>query len=62
MGAVKRAWLGLPAGPDLRVPGEGEIAAAGELFVTGGIRVFGPGEEDFQGDSTGGQAPASYAA
>jgi pyruvate formate lyase activating enzyme len=59
MGRVKRAWLGLPAGPDLRVPGDGEIAAAAELFASEGIRAFRPGEEDFWGETTAGLASTS---
>jgi pyruvate formate lyase activating enzyme len=54
MGVNKRGWLGLPAGPDLRVPLDREIEAVDQLFFTEGIRVFKPGEEDFQGNSTNG--------
>jgi len=59
MGTVKRAWLGLPAGPDLRVPGDGEMAAAAGLFASEGIRAYHPGEEDFPAEATTGRASAS---
>jgi hypothetical protein len=36
------------------VPGDREIEAVDQLFFTEGIRVFKPGEEDFQGNSTNG--------
>jgi len=49
MGANKRRWLGIPAGPDLQIPGDGEIGAVEKLFFTEGIRVFKPGEEGFRG-------------
>jgi hypothetical protein len=48
MGANKRTWLGLPAGPDIQVLEEGEIESVAGLFHTQGIRVFKPGDEDFQ--------------
>ena len=53
MGANKRRWLGLPAGPDIRVPKEEEIEAIVELFYTHGVMVSKPGEEDFQGNPIG---------
>jgi pyruvate formate lyase activating enzyme len=53
MGANKRRWLGLPASPGIRVPKEGEIESVEQLFYTEGIRVFKPGEEDFQGNPIG---------
>ena len=53
MGANKRGWLGLPAGPEIRVLKEGEIESVEQLLYTEGIRVFKPGEEDFQGNPIG---------
>lgn len=48
MGANKRRWLGLPAGPALRVPTEEEIKTVEKLFLAGGIRAYKPGEENVQ--------------
>ena len=53
MGANKRRWLRLPAGPDIRVPKEEQIEAIVELFCTHGVMVSKPGEEDFQGNPIG---------
>ncbi|HQJ08170.1 MAG TPA: glycyl-radical enzyme activating protein [Deltaproteobacteria bacterium] len=47
MGAVKRTWLGLPDGPDLRTPTEAELKGIEELFQAEGITVYRPGDEDF---------------
>jgi glycyl-radical enzyme activating protein len=47
MGAVKRAWLGIPDGPGLRVPGEEELEAISRLLSEHGIRACRPGDEDF---------------
>lgn len=47
MGANKRRWLGLPAGPALRVPTEEEIKTVEKLFLAEGIRAHKPGEEAF---------------
>jgi glycyl-radical enzyme activating protein len=47
MGEVKRTWLGLPEGPELRVPTEGELEEIGAVFASEGIGVCRPGEEDF---------------
>ncbi|MCU0575210.1 MAG: glycyl-radical enzyme activating protein [Desulfobacterota bacterium] len=53
MGASKRRWLGLPAGPELRVPTDAEIQTAGGLFSAEGIMTYKPGEEPFPEDSIG---------
>jgi glycyl-radical enzyme activating protein len=47
MGEAKRLWLGLPAGPELRVPTEGELGEIGEALAAEGINVCRPGEECF---------------
>ncbi len=47
MGAVKRTWLGLPGGPDLRAHTDAELERIEELFLAEGITVYRPGEEDF---------------
>lgn len=48
MGANKRRWLGLPAGPELHVPAEEEMTAAEQLFLAEGIKTNKPGEENVQ--------------
>lgn len=48
MGASKRRWLGLPAGPELRVPINDDLKNIEELFSAEGIRVYKPGEENFE--------------
>jgi glycyl-radical enzyme activating protein len=47
MGRVKRRWLGLPDGPELRVPADDELGEIEGVFFAQGIRVFRPGEEDY---------------
>jgi pyruvate formate lyase activating enzyme len=53
MGASKRRWLGLPAGPELRVPTDDELKNIEELFSAEGIRVYKPGEENFEEEYIG---------
>jgi pyruvate formate lyase activating enzyme len=48
MGGNKRRWLGLPAGPELRVPVDEEIKTIEQLFSAEGIKVCKPGEENVQ--------------
>jgi pyruvate formate lyase activating enzyme len=50
MGACKRRWLGLPDGPELRVPTDAELKDIERLFSAEGIRVYKPGEENFEVD------------
>lgn len=50
MGDGKRRWLGLPEGPDIRVPTDSELDAVEGLFLAEGIRVWRPGEEPGLGD------------
>ncbi len=58
MGANKRRWLGLPAGPEFRVPTNAELLTVEQLFSAEGIRVYKPGEETMQGDYAGAEEPA----
>ncbi len=60
MGASKRLWLGLPAGPELRVPQDAELETIEGLFLAEGIRVYKPGEENFQGHYPGAEKPVSF--
>ncbi len=53
MGESKRRWLGLPDGPELRVPTDAELKDIERLFSAEGIRVYKPGEEDFEVDYKG---------
>jgi pyruvate-formate lyase-activating enzyme len=53
MGENKRRWLGLPAGPESRVPVDEELKTIEQLFSAEGIRVYKPGEENMQGHYTG---------
>jgi len=48
MGANKRRWLGLPVGPEIRVPTDAELMLIEQLFAAEGIRVYRPGEENVQ--------------
>ena len=48
MGVNKRQWLGLPAGPELRVPTDAELKVIEQLFFAEGIKVYRPGEENVQ--------------
>jgi len=50
MGAGKRRWLGLPEGPDVRVPTDSELDAVEGLLLSEGIRTWRPGEEPAIGD------------
>jgi glycyl-radical enzyme activating protein len=52
MGALKRRWLGLPEGPEVRVPTDEQLEAVEELFLNEGIRVWRPGEEPGPDDLT----------
>jgi pyruvate formate lyase activating enzyme len=53
MGVSKRRWLGLPSGPELRVPTDAELKLIEQLFFAQGIRVYKPGEENMQGHYDG---------
>jgi glycyl-radical enzyme activating protein len=53
MGAGKRQWLGLPGGPELRVPTDADLAEIEGLFSEAGITAYRPGEEDFPPDASG---------
>jgi glycyl-radical enzyme activating protein len=58
MGAVKRRWLGIPSGPEVRVPTDNDLMNVEELFKEEGIRVYKPGEEDFEHEFIGSQKTA----